>query len=94
MDTVEYDLEKFLESSDAIIANINKIKDDLSIISSKVASSSDHWTGRSHNSFVNSYNSIQSKYNNFLDKLELLASNLTTIHALYTTHEHNTSNIL
>ena len=52
MDTVKYDLEKFLESSDAIIANINKIKDDLSKISSEVASSSDHWTGRSHNSFV------------------------------------------
>lgn len=90
---VKYDLEQFLDCSDNIKTDIENIETALDTISKAVNDSSSYWAGRSHDSYVNYFNSVQSEYNEFLSKLKILANNLTTINALYTSHERNASSI-
>lgn len=90
---VSYELDDFLTYSKQIKNDIESIRTSLQTFSAEVTNSSDYWTGGSHDAFLNSYNSILSQYNEFLGKLDLLADNLTTINALYSAHETNTSNI-
>lgn len=90
---VKYDLEQFLDCSDNINTDIENIETTLDTISKAVTDSSSYWAGRSHDSYVNYFNSVLSEYTEFLNKLRILKNNLTTINALYASHERNASNI-